>query len=122
MNIISEEYKRKEIDKKLDDFENKLPTIKSDCGVLRDVEWQNDYILNRKETILELLSIMESIKDTFECDAYVYSIGYKEVENILSIVSKLKNRLLELDSSIEDDYRVLIQSHQWIEDQKELLD
>lgn len=120
MQIISGEYKREEIKKEMQDFENKLETIKSDCGVLRDVKWQNYYILNRKETILELISIMESIENTFDYDVFVYSLGHKEMENILSMVSKLKNRLLEIDSSLEDVYRELIQCHQWIEDQKEL--
>lgn len=122
MQIINEEYKRKEIKKEREDFENKLPTIQSDCEVVEDFKWQDDYILNKKESILELISIMESIEHTFEYDAYVYSLGYKERNNILSIVSKLKNRLLEMDSSLEDVYRVLIQSHKWIEDMKELED
>ena len=84
MQIIDEDYARKQIEKQLDDFKNKLPIIKTDCGVLRDVEWQNDYILYQKESVLELTSIMEYIEYQLEDDFFASSLCEKDANDIRS--------------------------------------
>lgn len=122
MQIIDEDYARKQIEKQLDDFKNKLPIIKTDCRVLRDVEWQNDYILYQKESVLELTSIMEYIEYQLEDDFFASSLCEKDANDIVGLISQLKNKLLEIDSSLEEKYKTLIEAHQWIEDQKEVLD
>jgi DNA-binding ferritin-like protein (Dps family) len=118
MRIIDEDYYREEIEKEMQDFENRLKTISADYV---DVEWQTEYILNRKRTILELKSIINCIGSDLEI-WLTEAIGYKEHSNILDIIDKLRTRLLEIESSTEDLYKELIQSYVWIEQQKELND
>lgn len=124
MRIIDEEgWQREEIEKKMEDFEKNLKIIKSDYGVLRDVEWQTEYILNRKRTILESIAIINCLENDFEYGGYwTLTIGYKAHENILNIMRMLKDRLLEIGSSLENVYIELIQCQQWTEDQKESLE
>ena len=89
---------------------------------MRDVEWQNDYILYQKESVLELTSIMEYIEYQLEDDFFASSLCEKDANDIVGLISQLKNKLLEIDSSLEEKYKTLIEAHQWIEDQKEVLD
>lgn len=120
MQIFEEEHQRKEIEKEQEEFEKKLEEIKSECEVLRDIGWQKHYIVCQKVSILELISIMKFIEYELEEDFFARSLCEKDYEDIVGLISQLKNRLIEIDSSLEEKYRILIEAHQWIEDEKEL--
>ena len=64
---------------------------------MRDVEWQNDYILYQKESVLELTSIMEYIEYQLEDDFFASSLCEKDANDIVGLISQLKNKLLEID-------------------------
>ena len=65
---------------------------------------------------------MEYIEYQLEDDFFASSLCEKDANDIVGLISQLKNKLLEIDSSLEEKYKTLIEAHQWIEDQKEVLD
>lgn len=115
MRIIDEDYARKQIEKEMQDFENRLKTISAGYGKVEDLTW---YILNRKRAILELQSIIYHIQDTIGYDSTMQAIGTRTID----MIEKLDTRLSELNSSIEDVYIELLEYQLWTEHQEELRD
>ena len=115
MRIIDEDYAREQIEKEMQDFENRLKTISADYGDAEDLTW---YILDRKRAILELQSIIYYIQETIGYDSTMQTIG----TNTIDMIKKLDTRLSELNSSIEDVYIELLEYQVWTEHQEELKD
>ncbi len=113
MRIIDEDYARKQIEKEMQDFENRLKTISAGYGKVEDLTW---YILYRKRAILELENIIYHIREAIGCESGMSTIG----TDMIDMIDKLETRLSELDSSIEDVYRELLEYQLWTEHQEEL--
>ena len=116
MRIIGEEgWQREQIEKEMQDFENRLKTISAGYGNVEDLTW---YILDRKRSILELQSILYNIQDTIGYDSSMQTIGTHTID----MIEKLDTWLSKLNSSIEDIYIELLEYQVWTEHQEELKD
>lgn len=88
-------------------FKNKLKKIKKDLGISRNTKLKDDNIIKRKEELMILLSI---IKRT---DANVLCMNWfcEEDSNYISQeLSKIKERILEVDSNLIDIYKTVLKS------------
>ena len=85
---------------KMKKFRNKLKQINKKCGVSQNVDYPTYYITTKKEIIidyLEVISILEPDIFNVEC-----CFNKKECDDISKILSKLKKKLLLIDSLLED--------------------
>ena len=103
---------------KMKKFRNKLKQINKKCGVSQNVDYPTYYITTKKEIIIDYLDVITSIlepdKFNIEC-----CFNKKECDDISEILSKLKKKLLEIDSGLEDAYKELIIFDDCMEKRKE---
>jgi len=105
-------------EKEMKKFRNKLKQINKKYGISQNINWITYYITTKKETIIDYLNLIpnELEPDIFNRD---YCFNKKECDDISKILSKLKKKLLEIDSGLEDAYKELIIFDDCMEKRKE---
>lgn len=88
-------------------FKNKLKKIKKDLGISRNTKLKDDNIVKRKEELMILLSIIE------RTDMNVLLMSWfceEDSDYISQELSKIKERILEVDSNLIDIYTTVLKS------------
>lgn len=108
--------------KQIEDLKDNLKIIKQKCGISRDTHWQEGYIISRKQALMRFLDVIETIDSEPFDVTEGWSFSEEEYDTIYKTLSKIKKKILKIDSKLEDVYKELIVFNECAEDEKERLE
>lgn len=108
--------------KQINELKDNLKIIKQKCEISRDTQLQDCYIVDRKMSLMRILDIIEVFDDDIYDIIEGWSFSEEEHAIIYKTLSKIKKKILKIDSKLEDVYKELIVFNECAEDEKERLE